>query len=76
MRLHLFEVTNGYIGESYVRCLVIAPSEQRAIELARPKYAAASKQPDYAARLSAELLWTSKHEHPPDDEWVGGVTDG
>jgi hypothetical protein len=36
--MKLYEVTNGYIGESYVRCLVVAANEERALELAAKRY--------------------------------------
>ena len=36
--MKLYEVTNGYIGSSYMRVLVIAKDEERAVELAREKY--------------------------------------
>jgi len=36
--MKLYEVRNGYAGESYVRCYVVAQTEERAIDLARVKY--------------------------------------
>lgn len=36
--MKLYEVLNGYMGESYVRCLVIAEDEETAIEEARVEY--------------------------------------
>ena len=36
--MKLYEVRNGYAGESYVRCYVVAETEDKAIVLARVKY--------------------------------------
>lgn len=36
--MKLYEVTNGYIGESYVKVLVIAENEERAKQLAYKRY--------------------------------------
>ena len=36
--MKLYEILNGYMGESYVRCLVIAEDEETAIETARVEY--------------------------------------
>lgn len=34
----LWEVTNGYMGESHVKCFVIADTQAKAIELGRAEY--------------------------------------
>lgn len=36
--MKLYEVRNGWMGESYISVIVIAESEKAAIELARSKY--------------------------------------
>lgn len=36
--MKLYEVTNGYIGNNYVRCYVISDTEEKALELARIKF--------------------------------------
>jgi len=72
--MKLYEVTNGYIGESYVRCLVVADNEAQAMGLARPAFLAdpqAAGRPDYAQNLKAALLCGDLSA-----PWVGAVTDG
>lgn len=36
--MNLYEVTNGYIGDSYVRAVVIAETPERAKNLAEPSF--------------------------------------
>jgi len=36
--MKLYEILNGYMGESYVRCLAIAEDENTAVEKARIEY--------------------------------------
>jgi len=68
----LYEVTNGYIGESYVRCLVVAESPEQAIELAKPKYAEkANGRENYMGGLNAECLCPDVSQ-----PWAGEVIDG
>jgi len=70
--MKLFEVTNTYIGESYVRCLVIAESPEMACEMARPRYEAKARgRFDYANPLTATLLCDDVTQ-----PWSGEVTDG
>jgi hypothetical protein len=70
--MRLYEVTNGYMGESYVRCLVVAESPEQAIELARPKYAEkALGRDNYTRGLNAECLCPDVSQ-----PWAGEVTDG
>ena len=78
MTWKLYKVTNGYVGESEVRCLVLTYSAPAAIRLARPKFEAAAekfsdekKRADYAKNLFAEVLCEDAGE-----EWAGEVTDG
>ena len=73
--MKLYEVTNGYIGSSYERVLVIAKDEKRAIKLAREQY---KKEFDkssfydegYYKRLEANCLCEDISK-----EWVSEVTD-
>lgn len=77
--MKLFQITNGYIGESYVRCLVIAATEAAALDLARQKFKSeASRIPNrypwpeqYYSDLKAECLCGDVTM-----EWAGEVTDG
>ena len=66
--MKLFEVTNGYMGESYVRLLVICDTPQRAQDIARPIYKNEGK---YWEILEATELCgdTSK-------EWCNSEIDG
>lgn len=56
--MKLYEVTNGYGGDSYVRVYVIAESKERALELAKEKYLSGSKgyADTYYKNLRAELF--------------------
>lgn len=62
--MKLYEVTNGYLGFSYVRCYVIAESEERAVEIAREKYKAASigYKDAYYNNLTAEVMCENTSE--------------
>ena len=51
--MQLYEATNGYIGESYVRLYVWAKSQERATELAREKFKNGKDQ------IVLELLFSS-----------------
>ena len=55
MKKCLYEVTNGYVGFTYVRVYVYAESEKRAIDLA-----AQSFQADAAGRYPASYYRRSK----------------
>ena len=69
--MKLFEVTNGYTGESYVKVFVIATNEFDAIEQAREAYKKDNSSNENAwSNLSAEVLCedTSK-------VWVSEVRD-
>ena len=69
--MKLYEVTNGYIGSSYVRVLVIAKDEERAVELAREQYKKEfDKSSFYYKRLEANCLCEDISK-----EWVSEVTD-
>jgi len=43
--MKLFEATNGYIGESYTRCYVIAESEEQALKLAKESFKSEALKP-------------------------------
>ena len=69
--MKLYEVTNGYTGYSYVRCLVIAENEEQAKDLATAKYKEVDGYgDDYWANLEAECMCedTSK-------TYVGNIED-
>lgn len=71
----LYEVTNGYIGESYVRVYVWAISEAQALELAQQSFKSAhpNNRSDYSEDLTAKLLFKSDSApfatRPSDDGW-------
>lgn len=62
--MNLYRVTNGYIGESYVRVLIIAKNEERALELAKEKFKSESDNygEAYYSNLKAELLGSAEKE--------------
>jgi hypothetical protein len=51
--MKLFEVTNGSMGESYVKVFVIAEVEQVALELAEIRY---KKEGSSCDNLTAEVI--------------------
>jgi hypothetical protein len=74
--MKLYEITNGYCGNSYVRCLVVAENKEKAVELATPKFKAESNNeynsyPDkYWNNLDAEEICDCENE------FVGEIDDG
>lgn len=61
----LYEVTNGWMGESYLRCYAWADSEEEALDLAQARFAqrAESKgSPEFSARgkLSCMRLFAAE----------------
>ena len=66
--MKLFEVTNGYTGESYVRLLVIAIDVERALDIARPMY---EQEGRYWDKLEATELCQDTSQ-----EWHNSVIDG
>ncbi len=52
--MHLFEVTNGYTGESYVRVYVWAENEETALALAQQTY-------QLHAGQHGEKYWSTLH---------------
>lgn len=64
--MNLYEITNGFTGESYVRCLVVAENKERAIELAKPEFEKEDERYKgrYSKNLEAELVFkdlTAEH---------------
>jgi hypothetical protein len=41
--LKLYEITNGYMGDSYVRCLIITDTKEKAIEQAKEQFKSDAK---------------------------------
>lgn len=62
--MNLYRVTNGYMGESYVRVLIIARNEERALELGKEKFKSESEHygQAYYSNLEAELLGNAEKE--------------
>lgn len=58
--MNLYEITNGYLGESYVRVYVWAADEEQALSLAEHKYKAAGYRA-YAPK-HVELLFSQEAE--------------
>lgn len=54
--MKLYEVTNGHMGFSYVRCLIIAENEEKAKDLARIKYKEESTTEGYYNNLQCICL--------------------
>ena len=62
--MNLYRVSNGYIGESYVRVLVVSKDEQRALKLAKEKFKSESGHygEKYYSNLELELLGNVEEE--------------
>ena len=62
--MNLYRVSNGYIGESYVRVLIVAKDEGRALELAKEKFKSESGHygEKYYSNLESELLGNVEEE--------------
>ena len=58
--MKMFEITNGYVGHSFVHVVCVAESEEKAVEAARKKFDAKAKAhnytPKYREKLTVELL--------------------
>lgn len=78
--MKLFEITNGYIGESYVRCYAWAESTEQALALAREQFRAEEEgrkygvpRTEYWERLEIVELFDSSTApfatRPSDDGW-------
>ncbi|RIK41617.1 MAG: hypothetical protein DCC55_11410 [Chloroflexi bacterium] len=60
----LYEITNGYVGESYLRVYAWAESEEQALEMARQRLQVEDGYPaQYAENLRIELLFDA--QEPP-----------
>ncbi len=60
--MNLYEVENGWIGESYVRCYVWAPDEATALMLATAAYQShwqGKDDPAYAQNLRITRLFSA-----------------
>lgn len=62
--MNLYRATNGYMGESYVRVIVVAKNEQRALKLAKEKFKSESKHygEKFYSNLEAEFLGSAEKE--------------
>lgn len=76
--MNLYEVTNGYIGESYVRVYAWAASEMQAEEMARAIFKADEEKkhnprPHVWEQLHVELLFSGDADafvtNPSDAGW-------
>lgn len=69
--MHLYEVTNGWIGESYVRVYAWADDEVTALAMARAAYA--RDRPDSVERLIITHLFSATDNSfvtdPSDSGW-------
>ncbi|UAT29519.1 hypothetical protein K7T73_13010 [Bacillus badius] len=45
--MQLYEATNGFMGNSYVRCLVWADDEEEALDLATTAFKEAAEEGEY-----------------------------
>ncbi|WP_142414386.1 hypothetical protein [Hathewaya massiliensis] len=58
--MKLWEVTNGYCGETYIKCFVIAKDKNKAIEIAKEHFKKEAesdgRDKDYYYDLEAELI--------------------
>jgi hypothetical protein len=55
--MHLFEVTNGYLGESYVRVYVWAADEATALLLAKETYQARDSDSNFQYTQKPATYW-------------------
>jgi hypothetical protein len=55
--MELYEVTNGFVGDSYLRVLVVAPNEKRAKELASLEFKKNARNEDYEKELEKYKKW-------------------
>ena len=70
--MNLYEITNGYVGESYVRVYVWAEDEEQAFSLAEPKFD--EKGYETSTPLSIKFLFAQDEKPfstiPSDDGFV------
>ncbi|MED4969730.1 hypothetical protein [Parageobacillus toebii] len=55
--MKLYEVTNGFMGDSYLRVLVVAPNKRRAKELASLKFKEEARNKNYEKELEMYKKW-------------------
>jgi len=67
--MNLYEITNGYTGESYVRVYAWASSEKRALELAKESFGIANrlKTKDLEIKLLFSASYPEFCTRPSDD---------
>ncbi len=66
--MQLYEATNGFMGESYVRCLVWANNEQEALKLARRAFkedGGGSYPERYWTNIELELIVDTEVDKAP-----------
>lgn len=65
--MKLYEATNGYIGDGYVRCYVWANNEEEALELATKSYkeSGESRGENYWKNIQLELIVDSEKDKEP-----------
>ena len=70
--MKLFEVTNGWCGNSYVRILCVSESEEEALELTTPKFKedGRNNDPSYWLNLEVKVLCEDVSK-----SWCGDVVD-
>ena len=65
--MRLYMVYNGYVGAGALKCIVIADSRQRAIELAREQYKIkCAREPFYSDLIAECLCWDASKEFASD----------
>ena len=74
--MKLFEVTNGYTGECYVRLLVVADNEKRALDIARPLYRQVNDSGHYKSDKYWKNLEATELCSDTSKEWCDSAIDG
>ena len=74
--MRLFEVTNGYMGESYIRLLVICDTLKRAKDIARPLYKEKYEDNPYKSTKYWENIEVTELCDDVSKEWCNEITDG
>ena len=73
--MKLYEITNGYIGESYVRMLIIAEDAISATRRAYPDFYKEGMKSGYKERYWINLQATELCADTS-QKWHGEITDG
>lgn len=55
----LFEITNNYVGESYVRVYAWAETEAQALDMARQRFRTDHVSPGYSRNLTIKALFNA-----------------